>query len=263
MFIFLSKFLPPFVYPLGLACILIVAAIFLWRRAGWQRAILIMALLLLLLSSNRWVALGLARSLEWRYLPPADIPDAQVVVLLGGGTRPKEFPRQLTEVGDAGDRVLYAAWLYKQGKADAILSSGGLMDWSAAQSTPAQDMADLLELMGVPRQDIWLQPESHNTYEDALYSAQLLKEKGIRRALLVTSAFHMPRAVRLFEAQGIEVVPLPADFSVTEPDAVPFWERDLRSQVLGLLPSADYLVLTTRMLKEYIGILVYDLKGWQ
>jgi len=262
MFVFLSKLLPPLVYPLGLACLLIILALLLYRRAGWQRAALILALLALWIGGNRWTAMGLARSLERRYLPPASLPPSEIIVVLGGGTASPEAPRPMTEVNGAGDRVLYAAWLYQQGKAPAILVSGGLLDWTPLQTTPAQDMAALLEMMGVPSEAIWLQPESRNTYEDALYSAQILKDKGIRRILLVTSAWHMPRSVRLFQAQGLEVVPAPTDFFVTDADWESLTSPDLRSQILGLLPSADNLGLTTRMLKEYLGMLVYDLQGY-
>ena len=159
MFFFLSKFLPPFIYPLGLACLLVAAAVLLYRRRRWQLACLLLALGLLWLGGNRWVALELARSLEWRYLPPEELPQADAIVLLGGGTLPAEYPRTLVEVGEAGDRVIYAAWLYRQGKSEHILSSGGLADWTSRQSTPAEDMKFLLEMMGVPPEAIWLQTE--------------------------------------------------------------------------------------------------------
>jgi uncharacterized SAM-binding protein YcdF (DUF218 family) len=262
MFVLLSKLLPPFVYPLGLACLLILLALALHRRLGWQRAVLILALLVLWVGGNRWVAMGLARSLESRYPAPEPLPEAEAMVVLGGGTEPPQFPRPMTEINSAGDRVLYAAWLYQRGKAPVILVSGGLLDWTLLRSTPAEDMRALMEFMGVPPEAIWLQPESRNTYEDALYSARILKEKGIGRILLVTSAWHMPRSVELFQAQGLEVIPAPVDFSVTEADWEELTGPDLRAVILGLLPSADSLGLTTRMLKEYIGMLVYDMRGY-
>jgi len=91
MFIFLSKFLPIFVYPLGLSCVLIVLALFTFRRPKWQRIILLLALVVLLVSSSHGFAYGLARSLEWRYLPPAELPDSDVIVVLGGGTLSPEY----------------------------------------------------------------------------------------------------------------------------------------------------------------------------
>ena len=262
MFLFLSKVMPTLIYPVGLACLLIILALFLGRRAGLRQVALILALLALCLGGNRWVAMGLARSLEWRYLPTTPIPTAQAIVVLGGGTESPDSPRPMTEVNGAGDRVLYAAWLYQQGKAPVILASGGSVNWELRQTTSAQNMQAILQMIGVPAEAIWTQPESRNTYEDALYSAQLLKGKSIRRILLVTSAYHMPRSVRLFQAQGLEVVPAPTDFQVTDADWRELTSADLRLQVLAFLPSADSLGMTTRMLKEYLGMLVYDLQGY-
>lgn len=263
MFVFLSKFLPPFVYPLGLACALVVAALFLSRRPGLQRAVLVLALLCLWLGGNRWVAMALGRSLEWRYLPPEEVPEAEVIVLLSGGTLPAEEPRPMVELSGAGDRVLYAARLYRQGKAGHILLTGGVLNWSSQESTPSRDMAALLEEIGVSPEALWLENESRNTYENALFSARMLEARGIKRILLVTSASHMPRAVRLFEAQGLEVIPLPVDYTVTQDSWRGLGGGDIRALVLGLLPNADYLASTSRYLKEYIGILVYEIRGWQ
>ena len=194
MFVFLSKFLPLFVYPVGLACLFLILALVLDRHARLRRWVIGIALLLLVVGGNRWVANGLTRSLEWRYLPPAEIPNGEVIVLLGGGTAPAEYPRTLAEVNSAGDRVLYAGWLYKLGAAPHLLLSGGridFLDWEG-QSTPALEMAELLQLMGVPQEALWLQDRSRNTGEDALFCAEILREKGLSRILLVTSAKHMP-----------------------------------------------------------------------
>lgn len=262
MFLYFSKLLPTLVYPLGLACLLVLAAIFLPGRVRLQRALLVAALLLLWVGGNRWVALGLARSLESRYAAPDSVPQVEALVLLGGGTESPEAPRGMVELNSAGERVMYAAQLYREGKAEHILVSGGYLDWEPRPTSPAQDMADLLEWMGVPREAIWLQGRSQNTYEDAFYSAEILREREINRILLVTSAWHMPRAVRLFEAQGLEVIAAPTDYNVTERTWQEMLRSDWRSMVLNLFPSVGNLGLTTRMLKEYFGLFVYGLRGW-
>ena len=125
MFVFLSKFLPTFVYPLGITFILIILALILQRRQRLQTAALVTALVILLVAGNRWSAFALARSLEWRYLPLDPVPTADAIVVLGGGTESMQYPRPAAEINSAGDRVLYAARLYKQGKAPYILLSGG------------------------------------------------------------------------------------------------------------------------------------------
>src|SRR5512135_2672542 len=169
MFVYLSKLLPPLVYPLGLAILFLVLALILARRPRLRTAALVISTVVLLAASNRWVASSLARSLEWRYLPASDIPNADVIVLLGGGTDSADPPRPMVEVNGAGDRVFYAAYLYRQGKAPAILASGGNLSFAGQQpSTPAEDMAKLLNFMDVPASAIWLEDKSQNTYENAL-----------------------------------------------------------------------------------------------
>jgi uncharacterized SAM-binding protein YcdF (DUF218 family) len=262
MFVFLSKFLPPLVYPLGLAILLILLALLLHKRKRLRITTEILALFLLLLASNRWIAVSLARSLEWQYLPAGDIPSADAIVLLGGGTEPALPPRPQAEVNSAGDRVLYAAKLYHQGKAPAILASGGDITWlENSVSTPAGDMENILQTLGVPAQAVWLEDRSQNTYENALYSAAILKQKGITRVILVTSAMHMPRSMALFRAQGMDPIPAPADFVVTRSGWAEL-SANPTAFLVNILPSASSLSLTTNVLKEYIGMLAYRLKGW-
>jgi len=263
MFVYLSKLLPLFIYPLGLACILLILVLILEKRRQWRRGLLITALVLLWLASNRWVSFSLARSLEWQNLPPIPMPQAEVIVLLGGGTESADYPRPMTEVNGAGDRVLYAAKLYKEGFAPNILVSGGNLEFSESRGdTPAAEMTELLILTGVPNEVIWQQPNSENTYEDALYSAEILKEKDVHRIILVTSAIHMPRSVALFEQQGIEVVPAPVDFTVTEQNWHSTFKPGADEVLIYLLPNASSLGLTTNALKEYLGLLIYGLRGW-
>jgi uncharacterized SAM-binding protein YcdF (DUF218 family) len=263
MFVFLSKFLPPLIYPIGLTLILLVLALILYRRRRLQRAALIAAVVILLVGSNHWVAYSLTRSLEWQYLPSGEIPSADVIVLLGGGTDSADPPRPMVQVNGAGERVIYAAYLYKQGKAPVILATGGNVTFRGADpSTPALQMQSLLTFMGVPQSAIWLEDKSQNTYENALYCAQILKAKNITRVILVTSAVHMPRSVALFQTQGIQVIPAPADFTVTQGGWNDLTHATLATRVIDLLPSIGNLDMTTNALKEYIGSLVYRLRGW-
>ncbi len=262
MFIFLSKFLPQFVYPFGLVSILLVLALILYRRLRLQRALLILILALLWIGGSRWVAYAITRSLEWQYLPGASLPPSQVIVLLGGGTDSPDYPRQTVQLNGAGDRVFYAAYLYKQGLAPHILVSGGNLDWSSAAISPAQQMATALETMGVPKEAIWMEDKSRNTYENALNCRKILDEKGIHQIILVTSAIHMPRSVGLFRHQGLEVTPAPADFMVTQNSWQQLIHGGLTYQLTNLVPQVENLASVTVALKEYLGILVYHLNGW-
>ncbi|MDX9864472.1 MAG: YdcF family protein [Anaerolineaceae bacterium] len=263
MFVFLSKFLPQFIYPVGLATVLITLALIFQKRKKWQNAAIIATLVILFIAGNRWTAYSLTRSLEWQHLPPAEIPQAEVIVVLGGGTEPAQSPRPIVELNSAGDRVLYAAHLYQQGKAPHLLLSGGNIDWlNAQESTPAGQMTAVLEMMNVPPSALWLEPKSLNTYENAVNCAAILNEKSIDRIILVTSATHMPRAVALFEAQGLEVISAPTDFKVTQAGWQALWQPSLSTQLTQLLPNVSNLSMTTVALKEYLGIFVYRLRGW-
>lgn len=265
MELFISKILPIFLYPLGFACLLLFAALLIKPRTRWNRIGFLLALVVLFLAGNHWVANGLAYSLERRYLSLDTVPQTDVIVVLGGGTQTLEEPRRIVEVNGAGDRVIYSAWLYHQGAADHILVSGGRIPWRESNhvptSTPAEEMTDLLIMLNVPENAIWQETLSTNTYENARNSARFLTDKGIENILLVTSAMHMPRSVRLYEAQGLKVVPAPTDYNVTVND-LDFKHSSWQVFLIRLLPSADNLSLTTRALKEYLGIVVYSIRGW-
>ena len=262
MFFFLSKLLPLFIYPLGLACGLLgVALVLWWLKSRWTPWPVAIALLVLWVASSGLGNEGLIRSLEWQHIPEGDLPPAEAIVLLGGCTKSQEPPRPMVDVTEGGDRVLYTAQLYRQGKAPVIIASGGRIDWSPSGAPEAADMAALLEFLQVPPAVIVQEPDSLNTYENAVNVKRLLEERQIQRVLLVTSAMHMPRALRIFQRQGLDVIPAPTDFLTTavDPDAPP---ASLEAQLLAALPDAGRLATTTLALKEYVGLVVYRLRGW-
>ncbi len=259
MFVFLSKILPPLIYPLGLSCILLMVALGFYQRRRLARAMVLASFLLLWLGGNRLVAYNLAKWLEWQYLPLKEVPEVEVMVVLGGGTLAANPPRLMAEINGAGDRLIYAARLYREGKAQKLLLSGGGIEWYTPSSdNPAAEMAVLLELMGVPRDALILEGRSQNTLQNAQFTKELLDAMGVRRILLVTSAMHMPRSVRAFERQGLEVIPAPTDYTVTQIGWRTMTTPNLVNLVLNLIPNADNLSLTTRALKEIIGATVYE-----
>ena len=260
MFLYLSKLLPVFLYPLGLACVLIlVALVTLWRRPRWAAAMMALALIVLLFGGNGWVSRELVRSLEWQNIPPAQLPQAEAIVVLGGGTKPAFPPRPWVDLTE--DRLLYAARLYQQKKAPLVIVSGGRIQWLGSEPPESVDMAAVLTWLGVPKGAILQDPDSLNTYENAVNVRKILESRGIRRVLLVTSAIHMPRSLLIFKRQKIAAIPAPTDFFVTAND---FQEQQTTPQgeLLNLLPDADRLQQSTRALKEYVGLVVYRLRGW-
>lgn len=278
MSLFLSKLLPLFFYPLGLSSLLITIALLnlLWQSKRSRNAsnsskpisllkknrfasfLIGIALVILLLSSNEIFSKWLVRSLEWQYLPNGDIPQAEAIVVLGGGTRPRIAPRPWYEVNEAGDRILYGSWLYKQGKAPLIIVTGGRAEWLGDGGNPeSEDMAAIAEFLGVPSRAIIQESQSFNTRDNAVNTKQILAQRGINKILLVTSALHMPRSMEIFRKIGIESIAVPTDFLSVQNENT----KGLAA-VLDLLPTVDALRNTTNAIKEYIGLLVYQLAGW-
>lgn len=263
MFLFLSKLLPLLIYPLGLACVLLVVALICLRRwPRWAAGAIALALALLLVSSNNWVSTAVIRSLEWRYQGIVNLPEAEAIVVLGGAIKPQFPPRPWIDVAEEGDRVLHGARLYLEGKAPLLVFSGGRITWGQGQSrSEAADMAELAEALGVPPSAMLIEPDSLNTFENAAYTQVLLANLGIERILLVTSAMHMPRALAIFRKQGFEAIPAPTDFHVARDPADPTLNT-WQGRTLSLVPQTDNLHYFTRALKEYLGMGIYWFKGW-
>ncbi len=262
MFLYLSKLLPLFFYPLGLVCIsLLLSLVMLWKRPRTAAIAICFALIVLLLGSNGWVSHSLVRSLEWQNLPPAEIPHAEAIVVLGGATKPALPPRPTVDLNQHGNRIIYAAQLYRQKKAPVIILSGGRIDWAGQGHSESEDMATILTSIGIPTEALIQEPNSLNTYQNAVYVKKILESRGIHRVLLVTSAIHMPRSLLIFNRLGIDVIPTPTDFIITESDM-----KDLvgtpKAAILSFLPDVENLNQVTSALREYVGIIVYRLRGW-
>jgi uncharacterized SAM-binding protein YcdF (DUF218 family) len=262
MFLFLSKLLPVFFYPLGLACVLMILTLVLMkRRSRWRSLPIMVALMVLLVGSNGWVTSWLVRSLEWQNIPTTELPNAEAIVVLGGATKSAFSPRPGVDLNEDGDRLIYAAQLYREGRAPMVIASGGRIDWLGGGSPEAADMAEILQLLGVPPSAIILEPDALNTHENAVNVQKILVDKGIHRVLLVTSAMHMPRSLAIFQQQKIEAIAAPTNFLVT-PQDVAALNTSFGSVLLNFLPDSDRLNQTTKALKEYLGIGIYRLRGW-
>jgi uncharacterized SAM-binding protein YcdF (DUF218 family) len=113
--------------------------------------------------------------------------------------------------------------------------------------------ADILESWGVPTDAIIVETNSRNTYENARQTKKILQTREIDTILLVTSAFHMPRALATFRHVGPRVLPSPSGYSMAsykKPVLLEWWPT------LGNLAKAQALV------HENLGILIYRLRGW-
>jgi uncharacterized SAM-binding protein YcdF (DUF218 family) len=262
MFLFLSKLLPLFFYPLGAACFFLTIALILWwLKSRWTPVAIWVALIILFLSGNARMSNWLAQSLEWQNIPKAELPTADAIVILGGATRSQAYPRPDVDFADSGDRVWYGATLYRAGKAPKIIVSGGRITWKGNGSPESDDMTKLLVEMGVPQQDIIPEANSFNTRDNAVNVKQILQEQNFKTILLVTSAMHMPRSMAIFKHLGINAIAAPTDYRISQLE-LEQPNRQTEAAILSFIPSEDCLSLTTQAIREYIGILIYKLRGW-
>jgi uncharacterized SAM-binding protein YcdF (DUF218 family) len=249
----MSKMLSLLAYPLSQGMLLsMLALVLFWLdRRRTAIATLGLAITWLYVCSTALFADFMMATLERDQKPRAMsvIPEVDAIVVLGGSTRGDAHWSSLPDLNDRADRLVYAAALYRAGKAPRILVSGGAPGGSR---TEAEQMEQLLAVMGIPPRAIVRESESRTTRENAVYSSIILQGKGWRRILLVTSAFHMRRARPLFEAEGLDVVPAPTDYQrlVSRPP-MPRW-----------LPTAQDLARTTTAVHEHVGYWVYRWRGW-
>jgi uncharacterized SAM-binding protein YcdF (DUF218 family) len=261
MFLFLSKLLPLFLYPLGFACLLMVIALgLIWKKPRWAAGCLGVALVILLVSSSEWTAQKLTHSLEFQNIVVNALPTADAIVVLGGATSPQSPPRPWVDLHHESDRIFYGAQLFREGKAPKIILSGGRMDWANKDdsSSESADMVKVLEFVGIPATALIQEPTSLNTRQNAVNVKQIMDAQGMKRILLVTSAFHMPRSLAIFKKLGIDAIAAPTDFRTLYPRA----SISAESALLSTLPTAEHLANTSKALKEYVGLVIYWLRGW-
>ena len=197
--------------PVGLF-LLILLGLFWWRRPLLGRGLVLLAVLLLLTMSLPFVSHQLMEHLEpYPALSDAELqqPSAQAIVVLGAGrhTGAPEFGGD--SIGPISlQRVRYAAWLQRRTDLPLIVSGG---------SPPREDPPVGRLMVKVLEQEFQVpvtavEDLSRTTWENAAYTAPILQGIGIQKIFLVSSAWHLPRAVRAFEREGLQVVPAPTVF---------------------------------------------------
>ncbi len=250
-----SEFLANLVIPLNLSITLLLLAVILlivrWRKTAAILTIAALAWVVFwsLPTTSLWAG-GLLEQ-RYPYRVAATMPTAQAIVVLGGNTangRSNWF-----EPLDSASTVLRtdtAAKLYAARRAPLVVVSGAALDGGVSE---ARMMAAALEHQGVPASAILEESQSLTTHQNAVYTAKLLRQHDITAFLLVTSALHMPRAMASFQKQGLNPVAAPSPPQIVVPDQpdFSFWLPDLRA-----------LNASRSIVKEYLGLLVYWLRGW-
>jgi uncharacterized SAM-binding protein YcdF (DUF218 family) len=254
----LSKIVGQFLSPLTWALILwlVSTACFLLQRKRWAVGLACVGFATLWVASLPVVAHALAAPLEEKYpaLTAQASPTADAILVLGGALSGAHPPRRPTfSLGPAAGRVWHTAQLYRAGKARWVIVAGGNQPGQELEQVEADAIVEMLGVLGVPRHAIRKEGLSRNTRENAANSLPLAQSVGARRVLLVTSAIHMPRALKTFEkawsGSGIELIPVTTDVEPETPDfLLKLW-----------IPDASALASVTRIIKEYAGRVALDM----
>ncbi|MFC1856717.1 YdcF family protein [Thermodesulfobacteriota bacterium] len=247
MFI-LKKAVIPFILPPGIFMVILFASgIWFFFKKFWKAALfnLLLACLMWFISISP-VKNYLIRGLVADYTD-LKFPNGDVIILLGGGADDKAQDLSGTGVPSDGMhvRIVTAVRLYKKLKIPIIVSGGKVFDMKQSEADIA--MRFLVDL-GVPPEKIVAEDKSRDTFENATLSKKICEKKGYKRPIVVTSAYHLKRAVMTFEKSGLNVVPFPA--------GMPSW-KDKNYIWLDYLPGnfRDVSII----LKEYLGIVFYHI----
>ena len=255
--IYVSKLIALFLYPLNLTLVLILLAglFFLLRRKKLALSFACIAVCVLWISASPALSNHLIKSLESQHRPfkASEAPNADAILILGGAVALPSTPRVDLELVGSSDRVRYAGQLYKQNKAKKIVIAGGNVFPQQSVRGEAYYIAQLLMEWGVPEEDILFEENSRNTYENAFYIKPLLSSNNLSKVLLVTSATHMPRAFAVFNAQNIDVIAAPTDIIMADENMPDFFDW---------IPNAGALSNTTAAIKEYMGWYYYRVRGY-
>jgi uncharacterized SAM-binding protein YcdF (DUF218 family) len=209
---------------------------------------------------NRAVSHLLVRPLETLHVPSGALPQADAIVVLGGVTWPAMSPQPTTHLNAGADRLTYSAELYQAHKAPLVVLSGGVMPWNKGLAPESAQMCEVMQMLGVPRKAILQESTSRNTHENAAYTSRLLLAHHLHKALLVTSAMAMPRALDAFRHEGVDAIPAPTDFRAAQNSR----SRLSRMEVdaLNLVPDPRTLEESTAAIHEYVGLVLYRVAGW-
>ena len=224
-----------------------------WKKRGKKRywlGLLVFAYLV----SNQFLVDLLFRAYE---PPPAvvsELPDDLNGVILLGGYSSYMPSAQRSVFKGSGDRFLQMLHVHRAHKVSPIILTGGSGNIYKPGDTEARFMQDFLEKLELDTGQFVYDPNSRNTYQNAVNTQAIIQERGwsTERWLLITSAFHMPRSVACFKKAGMEVFPFPVDHRAGPPK--------LQFEYL-LLPSVEALGKWEMLLHEWIGYASYKVTG--
>lgn len=239
---FESVALPP-----GLFCILVLICL-IFHQQKFASFLLLLTAVLIYLNALPATRSWLAGFLTTTPLVPYELDKSQAIVVIGGG-------RHLDTPDFSGDtvnhltleRLRYAAILQKQTGLPILVSGGKPFYGDLSEAELMRDILDK-EFLAIVR---WVEPNSRTTWENAQFSAPILKKEGIQRIVLITHSYHMPRAMEAFQHAGLTVTPAATIFFDKLPAALPYTRW---------FPSISAAYWNNLMLHELVGRLWYGIR---
>jgi uncharacterized SAM-binding protein YcdF (DUF218 family) len=265
--------------PVGATILLLSVAL---NQGLKKRNQVVAALMILLISSTPFFSTLLARSLELGEVSPtartvrdgtAAAPAAQTqtagaIVLLGQGTTQANLPpRTQVQLTDTGNRILYAAQVYRQqqslGASPIVIASAGPREEAQGnrnQAAEANDIATLLTQLGVPRERIVTEAKSSDLRTSATEVKSILSRRGIggTRVIVITSGYNSRLARLTYSNAGINVISRPTNFFAVQPGT----RENFNLSIKSFIPSVEALGISTRIVDEFFTTIYYYLRGW-
>lgn len=253
VFFILSKILVLLVKPVTwvLACLI---GSFIIKKVQWKKRLFWTGIIMLVFFSNSFISDIMMRWWEPEPVLIETLDTYDVAVVFSGITRSGMTPQDRVYFGEGADRITHTLQLYNEGKVKNIIVSGGLGFQQQSDDASAERLRSFLLMAGVPDSVITVEPQAVNSYENALYSAEILNEQFPGgKYLLVTSAFHMKRAGLCLKKQGVAFDEFPAGYLTSG------FEVKLDDIVV---PNSGAMHKWEMIAKELTGLLVYKVMGY-
>jgi uncharacterized SAM-binding protein YcdF (DUF218 family) len=252
MFFVFSKIFYFLLMPISWITLCLAFAVIL-KKGRSKKVFLYLGFAQLILFTSPVITTEVVNWWEMDYILIDDLENYDIAIILTGVTSDQE-PRDRVNYRKGADRVLHPIHLYKIGKIKKILVTGGSgLVINKNEDVESENLKKTLLLAGIPETDIILEPKAKNTHENAQFSADILnKNFPNQRYLLVTSAFHMRRALACFQKEGVTVTTFPVDFYGEERSFYPD----------KFLPGVESLLIWQILIKEWVGLITYKIAGY-
>ena len=244
--IYFHKILPLIFSPLFFIISLIIFGLIIGSKKISLTGVIILVILSMPIVSDKLIAY---LESDYELIKPSKVESADAVVVLSGMVKTIQTKNGLDyEWGEAADRIFAGIDLFKSNKAPVLILTGGKLPWSIGVPE-GEYLRNVAIDLGVPKKDILITENVENTDQEAKAIKKILLLDN-PKVILVTSAFHMPRAQLVFEAAGINVIPFPVDFIIGAQ----------KITFMSFIPSAGSFASTSFFVREIIGRTYYSLK---